>query len=344
MKVCLLGYQQSGKKTLFTLLTGRKVLAPLKEKESLEGCAHVRDPRVDSIARLVNPEKIKYAEIRYVLCPDVETGSQERPWLEEARKCDSICIVVRDFVSDLVYHPAGTVDFERDKSNLMSELVFADLEIAEKRLERISKEKKGGQNPEQAMEEKALVKCRAVLEQGKYAQLAELEAHEEKAIRGLGLLTFKPVLCVRNIDEDKMGKISVEAGIAAVSCKIEQEIMEISDPAEREEYLKSAGLSCSGLDRVNSAIYDSMGLMSFYTMGKDEVRAWTIKKGSPAPVAAGKIHTDMERGFIRAEVIRYDELMQLGSESAVKEHGKVALKGKDYIIQDGDICSFLFNV
>jgi len=345
MKAALLGYSQAGKKTLFALLTGRKILsAQLKEKEAPEGCALVYDPRVDTIAKLVKPEKIKYAEIRYVLCPDVEAGSKERLWLEEARKCDLLCIVARDFASDAVYHPAGSVDFERDKNDLMSELLFADLEIVEKRLERIAKEKRGEHKQEQAIEEKALQKCRSVLEQGKQANLSALEPHEEKAIRGLGLLTFKPVLCVRNISEEKIGKLKDDVGIISISCKIEEEIAEIADPTERQEYVKSLGLNTSGLDRMNNAIYDAMGLMSFYTMGKDEVRAWTIKKGSLAPTAAGKIHTDMERGFIRAEVIRYDDLIKLGSENAVREHGKVAIKGKDYVIQDGDICSFLFNV
>jgi len=342
MKVALLGYAQAGKKTLFTLLTGRHVPPNRKEGESVEGCAAVRDSRVDAIAAILKPEKTKYAEVRYLLCPDVAAGGQERTWLEEARKCDAICMLVRDFASDAVYHPAGSVDSARDQSNLAAELVLADLEMVEKRIERIGKEKRGGQAPEQVVEEKTLQRCRPDLENGKPASQIALEPHEEKSIRSLGLLTRKPVIWAHNVDEDKLA--GEGSGAVAVSCKIEQEIMDMTDSRERAEYLGSLGLKASGVDRMNHAVYDAMGLMSFYTMGKDEVRAWTIHKGSTAPVAAGKIHTDMERGFIRVEITRYDDLMAAGSEAAVKEQGKVHAKGKDYVIQDGDICMFLFNV
>ena len=342
MKVALLGYAQAGKRTLFRLLTGRQVPASRKETESLEGCARVRDVRVDTLTAMVKPQKTRYAEVMYVLCPDVQMGVSDRPWLDEARRCELICLLVREFKSDAVYHPAGSVDAVRDRANLDAELVLADLELVEKRLERIGKEKRAGQTPEQALEERLLMACKAELEEGRRLAGLTMEPHEQKALRNLGLLTLKPVLWAYNVDEDRVQDAGLDP--LTVSCRIEQEIMDLESPQERADYLATLGLKSSGVDRMNHAVYDALGLMSFYTQGEDEVRAWTIRKESTAPVAAGRIHSDMERGFIRAEVIRYDDFVAAGSESAVKAAGKVQLKGKDYVIQDGDICMFLFNV
>ncbi len=346
MKIGILGYPQSGKKTLFTLLTGRQVPPTRKETEVLEGIAPIRDPRVDVLSRLVKPERTRYAENSLALLPDVACGGGERPWLEAARRTDLLCIVVRAFPTPSVYHPAGSVDPERDRANLDAELLVADLEMVEKRLERLAKEKRGGQTTQQAVEEQALIKCRGVLEAGKPLKSVALEEHEEKTIRSLGLVTMLPILWAYNVGEEQLGvpewKNRQDAFV--VSCLIEQEIAALQDEKERQEYLQSLGLEHSGLDRLNAAAYDTLGLMSFYTIGKDEVRAWTIRKGTRAPEAAGKIHSDIERGFIRADVIRYDELVALGGEDAVRKAGKEQLKGKDYIIQDGDICHFRFSV
>lgn len=341
MKTALLGYAQSGKRTLFSLLTGREVADSAKAGESIEGHADVCDVRVDRIADICRPEKIKYAENLFVLCPDVCSGAEARGWLDAARKCDLTCMLIRAYQDDSVYHPAGSVDEDRDRRELDVELILADLDVVEKRLVRMEKEKRAGQTAAQALEEKVLERCRVTLEsEGKLLGL-NLEEHEYVAISSLGLLTMKPVLWVYNVGEEDI----VEGGVdARVSCKIEREIMGIEDPAERNEYLATLGVGTSGVDRVNSAAYEALGLMSFYTMGKDEVRAWTIRKGSTAPAAAGKVHSDMERGFIRAEVTKYDDLIAAGSEAAVKEQGRMLLKGKNYIIEDGDICSFLFNV
>jgi len=173
----------------------------------------------------------------------------------------------------------------------------------------------------------------------------DLSGEELEAIRSLNLVTLMPILRIFNVDEDRVAS-AVPAGenVFVVSAQIEKEIMGMEDQAEREEYLKEMGLESSGLDRLNAAAYDALGLMSFYTMGKDEVRAWTIRKGTAAPAAGGKIHSDIERGFIRVEVIKYDDLVAAGSEAAVKAQGKALLKGKDYIMEDGDICHFRFNV
>jgi len=341
MKIALLGLPQSGKRTLFALLTGRHVHGPAKPGEIPEGRAPVRDQRVDKIAELVRPQKKTYAETIFQLCPDVVEGSA-REWLDAARRCDAICFVVRAFSSAAVYHPKNTVDAERDRRDLAAELILADLELVETRLGRIEKERRAGLSPAQKLEEQVLIQCKQALEAERPLIGLAIEQHLLGAVRSLGLLTLKPVLWVLNVDESALSG-GTEREVR-VSCLIEEEIAEIAEPAERFEYLASLGLKEPGVDRVNRASYDSLGLMSFYTMGEDEVRAWTIRKGSLAPEAAGKIHTDMERGFIRVEVVKYDDLVALGSEKAVKEHGKVMLKGKDYVIEDGDICNFLFNV
>ncbi len=345
MKIALLGLPQSGKRTLFSLLTGREVSDHRGEGESVEGVASIRDPRVDVIARIAQPEKIKYAENRIVLCPDLAEGTGKREWLDAARRCDLLCMVVRAFTSERIYHPSGSVDAERDRRSLNTELLLADLELIEKRLERIAKEKKAGRTPAQMKEEQTLLKCREAVEAEKNISTLELDQEQLASVKSLNLVTLMPLLWVYNVDEDKVSQNRDGNGdVFTVSALIEKEIMGMDDPGERREYLGALGLTSSGLDRLNAAAYDKLGLMSFYTMGKDEVRAWTIRKGTAAPAAGGKIHSDIERGFIRVEIIKYDDLTSAGSEAAVKSQGKALLKGRDYVIEDGDICNFRFNV
>jgi len=349
MKLALLGLPQAGKRTLFTLLTGRAIPAGHSETEAIEGIAPIRDPRVDMLARLCKPEKSTYAENIIVLCPDIRQGSDKREWLETARRCDLLCGVVRDSTDEGVYHPTGSVNAARDRSNLMTEFLFADLMLVDTRLQRMEKEKKSGLAPAQASEQKALLKCKEALEKEKGVRDAALEQHELAAVRSLDFLTLKPILWVHNVDEAMLGPETrrhekEKDGVFVVSCRIEQEVMSLSDAAERLAYMNELGIATLGPDRLNSAAYDAMGLMSFYTIGSDETRAWTIRKGTLAPAAAGKVHTDIERGFIRAEIMKYDDLVALGSEKAVKESGKMQLKGKDYMVEDGDICHFRFNV
>jgi ribosome-binding ATPase len=344
MRIAILGLPQSGKKTLFSLLSGRTVPESRKEAEAVEGVARVRDPRVDVIARLVQPEKTKYAETNLVLCPDISAEGAQRDWLETARLCEMLCVVVRAFNAPHVYHPRGSVDPKRDRASLETELLLADLEVVEKRLDRLGKEKRAGHTPAQALEEKVLLKCREALEKEKAVSTLQFEDHELRAIRSLGFVTLLPVLWTYNVDEDQLSGHPWGKDVFIVSCLIEQDIAGFDDARERDDYLHSIGLESSGLDRLNSAAYDTLGLMSFYTMGKDEVRAWTIRKGTRAPEAAGKIHSDIERGFIRVEIICYDDLVAYGSEEAVRKAGKEQVKGRDYVIQDGDICHFRFNV
>ncbi len=342
MKIALLGFEQSGKKTLFSLLTGRNISAGIKEGESVEGKAIVRDPRIPAIAKVCNPEKIKYAETIFVLCPDIKMGSPKREWIEESRKCDLLCMVVRAFTSESVYHPGGSVDAARDRRNLEAELLLADLELIETRLDKITKEKRAGQTPAQVLEEKVLIRCRATLEQEKWVKELGLNEQETGVIKSLGLFTMKSAIWTYNVDEKDVKDSGMDP--FTVACNIECEIARIEDDAERAEYLKALGLTSTGAERMNRVAYDMLGLMSFYTMGPDEVRAWTIPKGATAVVAASKIHSDIARGFIRAEIINFDDLMAAGSEHAVKEQGKAHVRGKEYIMQDGDICHFRFNV
>ncbi len=350
MKIAILGIQQSGKKTLFSLLTGRSNILK-KPGELVSGKSNIRDPRVDEIAKIAKPKKTTYAISEYVLCSDIDTKNRNDAWLKDARSCDLSCVVLRGFTSDSVFHPDGSVDLKRDKANIEMEMLFSDLDFVEKRLHRIENNKSKPKNiVVQEIEYKTLQKCKEHLEKDKMLNTLHLKEEEIKAINSLSFLTINPILWCLNVDEDRLNSDlysdinEKKDNVFVVSALIEQEIMTIEDPSERSEYLNSLGLNGAGIDRLNAHAYDKLGLMSFYTMGPDEVRAWTIKKGSYAPQAGGKIHSDIERGFIRAEVFKYDDLMANGNEKAVKAAGKFQLKGKDYIIEDGDICNFLFNV
>ncbi|NQU39297.1 MAG: redox-regulated ATPase YchF [Lentisphaerae bacterium] len=343
MKIALIGFEQAGKRTLFSLLTGRVVGENRKPGDVIEGVADIRDPRVDKLAELCQPEKTVYAQNHFVLCPDAVTGSESRQWLDAARRCDLLCLVVRAFESDQVYHPDGSIDADRDETALKSEILLADMALVEKRQVRLVKDKRSGLTSDQKVEEKALEKCMATLEEERWVSEAGLTDQELASIRSLDLLTLLPAMVVRNVSEADVGGAATD-GAVTVSCQIEQEISAIEDVTERNEYLESLGLNALGVDRVNAAAYDALGLMSLYTSGKDECRAWTIRKGSLAPTAGGKIHSDIERGFIRVEVTKFNDFLATGSEKAAKDQGKVLLKGKDYIIEDGDICHFLFNV
>ncbi|MBW2503094.1 MAG: redox-regulated ATPase YchF [Deltaproteobacteria bacterium] len=343
MKIAILGLSQSGKRTLFTLLTGRDVSASRKPGESVEGIAPIHDSRVDALSKLFQPKKTTYAENQFVLCPDITESSKSREWMDPARRCDLLCLVIRAFNAPEVFHPAGSVDPARDRSMIESELLLADMQLVETRLQRIAKEKKGGHTAEQKLEEDILQRFNSVLEEEKFLSTVNLEPHEDQVIKSLDFVTRKPLIYAYNVSEDEIGKDFGPAAFS-ISCAIESEISDIEDVAERNEFMKDLGIAEPSLERINAALYDALGLMSFYTTGKDECRAWTIRKGSTAPVAGGKIHSDIERGFIRVEVMKFDDLIAVGSEQQVKQAGKMQLQGKDYVIRDGDICHFLFNV
>ena len=342
MKIAILGLSQTGKKTLFTLLTGRPVPPTRKPDEAVEGIAQIHDSRVDALSNLYQPKKTTYAENQFVLCPDIAEGSTSRQWMDPARRCDLLCLLIRAFDSPEVFHPAGSVDPERDRAMIDAELLLADMQLVETRLQRIAREKKGGQTSAQVLEEKILNRFNAALEEEKPLSTVQLEPHEEQAIKSLDLVTRTPILYAYNVSEDDIGK-DFGPDVFSLSCAIESEIAAM-ESEDRAEFMEALGIIQPSIERINAALYNALGLMSFYTSGEDECRAWTIRKGSSAPVAGGKIHSDIERGFIRVEVMKFDDLMASGSEQAVKQSGKMQLNGKDYIIEDGDICHFLFNV
>jgi ribosome-binding ATPase YchF (GTP1/OBG family) len=320
VRIALLGVEQAGKKTLFELLTGRPVSEQRRPNESVEGIAPIRDPRVDVLADICKPQKTTYASNQFVLCPDVTTNGGRQEWLEVARRSDLICPVVRAFDSDEVYHPAGSVDSERDRRELEAEIVLADLALVERRLDRLGRELQNGRTAEKVREHAALSKIRPVLEAEAPTSEAGLDPREHMLLEHLGLLSVRPRLWCYNVSEEEATR-DFGPGTFAVSARIECEINELSETDERREYLATLGLSASGLDRLNAAAYDTLGLLSFYTIGSDEVRAWTVRKGSTAPVAGGKIHSDIERGFIRVEIIKYHELLEAGSERAARDRG-----------------------
>jgi len=342
MKIALIGLPQAGKRTLFTLLTGRAVPESRKPGETIEGVAWVRDPRVDALHGIFQPKKTTYAENNFVLCPDATTGGESYEWLEAARRCHLVCLVVRAFEDDGVYHPAGSVHANRDRENLEAELLLADMELVEKRLERLARESKSGLNPEQGREKEVLDKAMACLEENRCLRELDLTESERATVRSLDLVTFLPVLAVYNVSEEELGT-DFGAGAAAVSCQIESEVAAIEEEDERAEFLEALGLQSPGLDRVNAAAYDALGLMSYYTVGEDECRAWTIRKGASAPEAGGVIHTDIEGGFIRAEVMKYDDFIAAGTEAEARNRGHLSTRGRDYIVEDGDIMHFLHS-
>jgi len=343
MKIAILGLPQSGKRTLFSLLTDRETITG-QLSEPIEGIAPVRDPRVDQIAEIEKPEKITYAETGIKLCPDIDPNSGSSSWIMPTKLSDLLCILIRDFSSEEVYHPSGSINAERDRNNIETELLIADLSLIEKRFERIAKDRKRSKPTYvQLLEESTIRKFQTTLEDNLFLNSLELNVEEYASVSGLNFLTLKPILWCLNVDEDNLVK-NDDDNVFRVSALIEKEIASISEPAERSAFLNDLGLSESGVNRLNFIAYDLLGLMSFYTMGEDEARAWAIKKNTLAPVAGGKIHTDIERGFIRVEVIKFDDLLEAGSEKAVKASGKALLKGKGYIIEDGDICNFRFNV
>jgi ribosome-binding ATPase len=236
MKIAILGLAQTGKKTLFSLLTGRPVLATRKPGEAIEGIASIHDSRVDALNDLYRPKKTTYAENQFVLCPDITTGSTSRHWMDPARRCDLLCLLIRSFDSPDVFHPSGSVDPKRDREMIETELLLADMQLVETRLQRLAKEKRGGQTTAQALEEEILQRFNAALEEEKFLSTVKLEPAEEQVIRSLDLVTRTPILFAYNVNEDEIGK-DFGPGVFTISCEIEREIAGIEDEEERLEFM-----------------------------------------------------------------------------------------------------------
>jgi len=355
MKLGLVGFPQVGKRTLFRLLTGKEPNSESKKGNGL-GLAKVRDARFDRLVELYAPRQETPAHIEFSFLPDLDQQvSRNDQILRGLEQVDVICHLVRAFQDDTVFHIHGTVDPRRDILLFNEELQLNDLLFIEKRLERLEKEHNKKRDVQRtALEAGLLTRMKGRLEAGLFLRNLSLTESEEKFIASYPLLTRKALIIILNVGEEKLGDQNPISKLKedfrdqgfqwiAVSAKMEQELCQL-DAAERETFHEEFQLDQPAIDRLTMLCYKTLGLISFFTVGPDEVRAWTNRQGALAPQAAGVIHSDIERGFIRAEVMKYQDLIKLGSEQKVKEVGKYMQKGRDYVVEDGDIINFLFNV
>jgi len=341
MKIGLVGFPGSGKTTVFNALTGLAAetgMGAARGKTNL-GVVKVPDPRVDGLSRLYSPKKKTYAEITFS-----DVGAQaggggsarglDRQVLNAMREVDALCQVVRSFEDPTQSEAAAPL---REIADLEAEMILADLELVEKRLERLKKEKG------KPREIEALTRVQAQLNAEKPIRELSFGEEDRTIFSGFRFLTEKPLLLVLNVDEGKLAEPPPRPGMVVLSAKVEQDIAQMSGE-EQVEFVKALGLDEPAKNRFVRAAFALLDLISFLTAGPDECRAWPIKRGIAAQRAAGKIHSDIERGFIRAEVIRVEDLLALGSEAKCREAGKLRLEGKEYVVQDGDVINFRFNV
>jgi GTP-binding protein YchF len=351
MKTAIVGLPMVGKTSLFTILTGVHEAARVGTLEARVGVTKVPDARLDALAKIFDPPKITHATVEYLDFPAISKESLRDPsYLASLRVVDALAHVLRVFDSDTVPHEKGSVDAMRDFEDVEMELILSDLVVIEKRMERLDKERKKIKNPEFDKEFALLEKLKVELEANRALRGLEFSDEDEKRIRGFQFLSQKPMLCVLNLGEKDAARLHeieeqyrngpfagrAHTAVTAICGKIEAELAELS-PEEARDYLTSYGLKEGALERLISATYSLLGLMSFLTAGETEVRAWTIPMNSPAVKAAGAIHSDFEKKFIRAEVVNWKNLIDYDGYPGVRDKGLLRLEGKEYIVKDGDV-------
>ena len=365
MKLAIIGLSNSGKTTVFNALTGQNIETTLYATVAGEphyGVVRVPDQRIEKLAEIYKPKKVTPAAVEYVDFIGLTKGDlvQNGKVFDLIKDADAVVHVVRAFGDEVVSHPLNSVDSLRDIETVELEFIFGDLEFVEKRLQRMEEGAKKGKKPNEA-EKKLMLKCKDALEKEMPLRNVEFDEEEQKAMKPLQFASTKPEIIVINVGEDDLGSgkakellaeaeeyirtkaLSETTGVVTLCGKIEMEIAQLP-PDEAKAFLDDLGIDEPALFKLIRESYDLLGLISFLTAGEDEVRAWTITKGLNAQKAAGKIHSDIERGFIRAELVSYDDFMSDGGMSAARDKGHLRLEGKTYEVKDGDIINFRFNV
>ena len=358
LRAALIGVGSSGKSTLFQLMTSVRETgrAAHGKGEATVGISKVPDARLDRLTAMYNPKKRVPATVEFTdLALPAGSGAQALVDVAAYKNAQALVHVLRAFEDPAVPHPSGSVNPARDAQTMEDELILADLGVAERRLERLDKDLKKTRTTELEREREVIVLCKAALEDGRPLRALDLKGDDLKRLRGYQFLSAKPLLIVINLDESQLADGGIDraadttgltpflsrgsTAAVAVCAKIELEIGQL-DGADAAAFLADLGLAESGLNRVIRASYDLLGYMSFFTVGEDECRAWSIPRHTPAQLAAGEIHSDIARGFIRAEVVTYDALTTHGTMAACRDHGEARIEGKQYTVQDGDIMNF----